>query len=131
MSQASFRYWDELAKNMQSNGGLFESQPALTPGNICNVNDDQELVIGYFSISGVSEARIFVGEVPGLKVAKNPAYCAPGEYPKYLNHFHVEYLPVYLAMARIDGAIKYGEVHKFCIDCREYPGSSHVKPDFW
>lgn len=131
MSQTSFRYWDELAKNMQSDGGLFESQPALTPGNICNMNDDQELVIGYFSISGVSEARIFVADVPGLKVAKDPAYCSPGVVPRYLNRFHLEYLPVYLAEEYVDGVRKYGEVHKFCVDCREYKGSSHIKPDFW
>jgi hypothetical protein len=131
MSKSSFTYWDELAKNMQSNGDLFESQPALTPGNICNVHDEQELVIGYFSMSGVSEARVFVSDIPGLKVAKDPAYCAPGVYPDYLQMFRVEYLPVYLAEEYVDGVRNYGEVHKYCVDCREYKGSSHVKPDFW
>ena len=131
LSKAAFWYWDKLGKNVQSTGNLFDGQPSLTPSNICNVNNEEELIIGYFSISGVSESRIFVENVPELKIEKDPGYCAPGDYPRFLYYFHLEYLPVYLATAKVDGKRKTGEVNKYCVDCREYKGSSHIKPEFW
>jgi len=131
LSQSAFQYWNEQAKNSQSGGALFDSQPALSPGNICNVDDENELVIGFFSVSGACEKRVFLTDVPGLKTQKNPSYCAVGEYPRYLNRFHLDYLPVYLALEVVEGYRRYGEVHKYCVDCRDYKGSSHIKPEFW
>ena len=64
-------------------------------------------------------------------IEKDPGYCAPGDYPRFLYYFHLEYLPVYLATAKVDGKRKTGEVNKYCVDCREYKGSSHIKPEFW
>jgi hypothetical protein len=130
-SQSAFNYWNEQAKNSQSGGALFDSQPALSPGNICNVDDENELVIGFFSVSGVAEKRIFIEDVPGLKIQNNPSYCKPGEYPKFLYYCPLAYLPVYLALVVVDGSLTFGEVHKFCVDCRAYKGSSHIKPDYW
>lgn len=131
MSKAAYFYWDELGKNIQSQGNLFDKQAALTPGNICNLENDEELVIGYFSISGVSEARVFVAEVPGLEIYKDPYYCAPGAPPVFLNFMPDQYLPVYMAVGYIKGERWSGEVHKYCVDCRAYKGSTHIKPDFW
>jgi hypothetical protein len=131
MSKAAYFYWDELGKNIQSQGNLFDKQAALTPGNICNLENDEELVIGYFSISGVREARVFVAEVPGLKIYKDPYYCAPGAPPKFLSRMPDQYLPVYMAVGYIKGERWSGEVHKYCVDCRAYKGSTHIKPDFW
>lgn len=131
MSQTAFFYWDELRKNIQSQGNLFDTQPALTPGNICNVNDPEEVIIGFFSISGHTQARIFVENVPGLEVKVDPNYCAPGAAPKFLSFMPDKYLPVYTSAGWNNGEWAKGEVHKYCVDCREYKGSSHVKPDFW
>jgi len=131
MSQTAFFYWDELRKNIQSQGNLFDTQPALTPGNICNVNNPDEVVIGYFSISGQTETRIFVENVPDLEVRMDPNYCAPGAPPKFLYFMPDEYLPVYTVAGFNNGDWTFGEVHKYCVDCRAYKGSSHIKPDFW
>ena len=30
-----------------------------------------------------------------------------------------------------DGTSVYAEVNKHCVDCRDYKGSSAIKPDFW
>lgn len=131
LSEASFWYWDELKKNMQTKGGLFDTQPSLTPSNICNVADEHELVIGYFSISGASEKRIFAEDVPDLKIVKDPYFCAPGGLPKSFPRLSVKLLPFYLGRLEVDGVNLYGGVHKQCIDCREYKGSTHLIPEFW
>ena len=131
LSQSAFQYWNEQAKTSQSGGSLFDSQPALSPGNICNVDNENELVIGFFSVSGATEKRIIIEDVPGLKTQEDPSYCAVGDYPRFLNRFLLDYLPVYLAFEVVEGYKRSGEVHKYCVDCREYKGSSHLKPDFW
>ena len=131
LSERSFRYWDELKKNLQSSGNLFDKQPALTPSNICNINDSEEVVLGYFSISGVSELRTFVGEIEEMRLKEDPEYCYPGDYPPGLAFFPISYLPVYLSRVFVEEAEVVGEVNKYCVDCRAYKGSSHIKPDFW
>jgi hypothetical protein len=131
LSKTAFWYWTELGKNLQSKGSLFDTQPSLTPSNICNLNDEEELVIGYFSISGAVEKRIFVDRLPDMKFHVSSTYCAPQAYPQFLYFFPDEYLPVYLTTGYVDGITKTGEVNKECVDCRAYKGSSHKPPDFW
>jgi hypothetical protein len=131
LSRSAFWYWSELGKNLQSKGSLFDTQPTLTPSNICNVNDSQELVIGYFSISGATEKRIFVEKIPDMEIYISPTYCDPQDYPPFLFFFPDQYLPVYLSTAYVDGFTRTGEVNKECVDCRAYKGSSHIPPDFW
>jgi len=131
LSQAAFFYWDELRKNIQSQGNLFDTQAALTHGNICNVNDQKEAVIGYFSISSLHEKRVFVDDVPDLDFQIDPYYCAPGDFPPFLSRINDKYLPYYMVSARVEGIWRTGEVHKYCVDCRDYKGSSHIKPEFW
>jgi len=131
LSESSFRYWDELRKNMHSAGGMFDKQPALTSSNICNVNDREEVVLGFFSISGVSEKRTFVDEIKEMRLKEDPEYCYPGDYPPGLAYFPTSYLPVYLSRVFVEEAEMLGEVNKYCVDCRDYKGSAHIKPDFW
>jgi hypothetical protein len=130
-SPGTYHYWNELKKNLQDQGNLFDEQPSLTPGNICNVNDEDEVVIGYFSISGLSESRVFAEEVPGLDIEVDPLYCVPGEFPRFLSRFRDQYLPIYFSEAWVFGEWRMGEVQKHCVDCRDYKGSTHIKPDFW
>jgi hypothetical protein len=132
LSEKAFWYWNELAKNVQSGGRLFDKQPALTPSNICSLDEPGEQVIGYFSISGVSEKRIFVEDVPGLDLFWDPFYCAPlSPPPMFLWNYPSENLPLYVASGTILGRYEVGEVRDECIDCRLYKGSTNVKPDFW
>jgi len=131
LSEKAFWYWNELKKNAQSKGGLFDTQPSLTPSNICNIEDENEKVIGYFSVSGCFEKRIFIDQVPGLEVNMNPDICAPGIFPMFLHRYPQDQLPLYIATATINGTTESGEVEHECVDCREYKNSSNIKPDFW
>jgi hypothetical protein len=131
LSEEAFWYWDELGKNIQSKGNLFDTQPSLTPGNICNVSDENERIIGFFSISGISEKRIMVEDVPGLKLRVDPDFCAPGKLPFSFGRLSSAFLPYYMASSLISGSSELGGVPKRCIDCREYNNSSHIRPDYW
>ena len=58
MTQNAYNYWfeiDEIANNV---GGLFDTPPATIRGNIYNINDESELVLGYFEASASSIIRV-------------------------------------------------------------------------
>ncbi|MEZ5069857.1 MAG: DUF4249 family protein [Bacteroidales bacterium] len=131
LSQGAFFYWNELRKNLETQGGLFQSQPALTPSNLCNVEDPEEIVIGYFSLSAMAEKRVFVDRPGDLDLSTEPGYCLPGEVPPFLFAFPDSYLPIFLAYAWVDGIREFGEVNAYCIDCRCEENSTHLMPEWW
>jgi len=127
LSASAYWYWEGLENNLQSNGGLFDTQPSLTPGNICNPDNEDEIVIGYFSVSGTSLKRVFVSDVPDLNIIDDPYFCVPGQLPYSFYRLTSAFLPYYLATLND----KYGSIDKKCADCREYKNSSHIPPEFW
>ena len=132
LGDKAFWYWDELSKNLSTQGNLFDRQPALTPSNICNPDDPEERVIGYFSVSGVCEKRIFVEQVPGLEVFQDPFYCAPlSPPPMFLHYYPIEELPIYIARGYVLGHYEEGRVDEKCLDCSLYKGSTDEKPSYW
>ena len=56
----------KVAEVNQTTGSLFDPIPNEIFGNIKNVNDDTEPILGYFGVGGVSEKRIFIerGDLP-------------------------------------------------------------------
>jgi hypothetical protein len=132
MTEPAFRYWDELKKNTQEMTGMYDRQPSLTPGNICNCNDPGERVLGYFSVSGVSEKRIFVGRESGVTFEEK-IFCFPAfERPRFRYYMNQD-LPLWMSEAvwPPDGRTYLGETPRHCLDCRLHRGSSGEPPDYW
>ena len=130
MSEEAFHYWNELKKTSQEQGFLFDRQPALLKSNIHNVNDDEETVLGFFSMAGVVERRAFAEKPEGLDLSLYEWYCfpvikGPGGWVTR------EDLPKYYGRAWRDGVSVRAEVNKHCVDCRAYKNSTHIPPDFW
>ena len=57
-----FNYWEELQNVTENVGGLYDVFPMLIPSNIYNIDDPEETVLGYFSVSAVTQKRIFIKE---------------------------------------------------------------------
>jgi len=130
LGEEAFHYWNELKKTSQEQGFLFDRQPALLKSNIHNVNDDSEIVLGFFSMAGVVEKRAFAIKPPGLDLSMYEWYCFP--VPKGPGGpVSIEDLPIYYARAWKDGEVSFAEVNKHCVDCRAYKNSTHIKPDYW
>ena len=130
VGEAAFHYWNELKKTSQEQGFLFDRQPALLNSNIQNINDESEDILGFFSMSGVSETRGFAIKPEGLDMSLYEWYCFPmtrgpggpgGD----------ENIPVYYARAWRDEEPSFAVVNKHCVDCRAYKNSTHIMPDFW
>jgi hypothetical protein len=130
IGETAFHYWNELKKTSQEQGWLFDRQPALLSSNISNVNDEEEIVLGFFSMSGVTERRGFAEKPEGLDLSMYEWYCFPvSKGPS--GPVAQEDLPMYYARAWKNGEASFAEVNKHCVDCREYKNSTHVKPEYW
>jgi len=55
-----YNYFVLLKKNTEQLGGIFDAQPSEITGNIHNLADAAEPVIGYITAGAVTEARIFI-----------------------------------------------------------------------
>jgi hypothetical protein len=60
VSQEEFDFWNNLKKAGEAGGDIFALQPFTVMSNIHNVNNNNERVLGYFEVSGVSQKRIFI-----------------------------------------------------------------------
>ena len=135
LGEEAFFYWNELGKNSQEQGWLFDRQPALLESNIRNVNDENEYVLGFFSMAGMVEKRAFAIEPDGLDLSPWLNHCyprelSPGGLWRVGGHYPYDPRPMYFTSPKFSGLAIY-RVNKSCVDCREYKNSTDIKPDFW
>ena len=64
ISSNAYEYYKLLRDQAQNTGNLTDTPPAAIIGNIRNVNDASEKVVGYFGAAGVSKKRIFIDKRP-------------------------------------------------------------------
>ncbi len=129
LTKEAYQYWKLLQTNTENLGGTFDAQPSATIGNIHNVNNAAEPVIGFISAGTFTQTRIFrdIYSLPGdyyLDYKYNPPYddnkCGvvqvlPPDYNVFINQL-VPLSP---------GAGSSAE----CADCTLR--GSNVKPSFW
>ena len=60
LSEKEFNFWKNLKKAGEAGEDIFGSQPYQVSGNIHNVNDASESVAGFFSVSALSQKRIYI-----------------------------------------------------------------------
>jgi hypothetical protein len=78
LSEEAYDFWRKLELANEHTGTLFDPPPTPVTGNLENVNDPLEPVLGYFEVSGVSEKRIFIShdELPAnFRVATGNEHC--------------------------------------------------------
>jgi hypothetical protein len=56
----AFNYWQQLKKNTEQLGSIFDPQPSSLTGNIHCITNPMETVLGYISAGSVSQKRIFI-----------------------------------------------------------------------
>jgi hypothetical protein len=134
ISQAAYEFWkmhDDLSENA---GTLFDPIPSQVTGNIYNLNDPEEPVMGYFEASGVSTRRVFVSDenLPGnVFVPSDFEFCQflvlenPGNLNSLLGQGWIyidEYYDMNILMVRLTNNVK-------CFDCTLT--GSNKRPDYW
>jgi len=91
LTKDAYDFWTLLQKNTEQLGSIFDAQPSQTIGNIHNVNDASEPVIGYISVGTIQKKRIFIDKtaLPARWHATYPYQCTldsayyvhPGIFP--------------------------------------------------
>jgi hypothetical protein len=143
LTREAFDFWQNLRKNTEKIGSIFDAQPSEIPGNIHCTSDPSQPVLGYISVSTISQKRIFIdrSELPVWP------YPLPSGCQTYgLCWYRAEQPPaVFTSGALIPfGPIKPGgcgipplpgyvvEVATYdCADCRFHLGGKTKKPAFW
>jgi Domain of unknown function (DUF4249) len=154
LSNDAFAFWTNLKNSTQNLGGIFDSQPTQINGNIHNVNNPSETVIGYLSAGKISSRRIFIsnGQIPdNLAITTNPqcsldsmylSYYTPGatvainQENEYFNfdtgaqYYGLLYDPIAVLFNPVTGKV-IGHTGSLadCVDCTLF--GTNKKPAFW
>ncbi|OOQ59075.1 DUF4249 domain-containing protein [Mucilaginibacter pedocola] len=142
LTKEAFDFWENLRKNTENLGSIFDAQPSQISGNIHNVSDASEPVIGFISVSTMASKRVFIDreDINQNWVPQYPYDCRedstlfknPKTGSNDVNTFLImgSYLPTFEIIA--NGSLKpvgYGRTSPECADCtlRGY----RRRPAFW
>jgi len=130
LSENAFQFWNSVNEQNSNQGGLYNTQPYQIRGNVYNINDGDEPVLGYFTVAGVSKKRIFVNP-PMPPVPFYFTICELGawEYENFGTIFlsRPSEWPIY---ATTDNNGTPALPMPECMNCT-VNGGTIVKPEFW
>ncbi len=132
LPEDGYNYWDNLSKNTEQLGSLFDAQPSQITGNIHSKTNAAEPVIGFITASSTQQKRIFI-----YKAQVNNWLYPPGPYSvcdtihvtdayKMTSVLRGTYVPVDL----VTPLGPYYAAPPECVDCR-LTGGITTKPSFW
>lgn len=80
ISEEEFDYWNSIKEVIEIDGSLFDPPPGTVIGNIRNVDNPEEIAVGYFSVASIFFLRDFInGDELGNSIA--PKCGRRGEVP--------------------------------------------------
>lgn len=122
MSKRVYEYWKSQEENIGTNT-LYAKNPYQTLGNISNLDNPDEPVLGIFEVSSVSQNHVFVSDVP-THIASGFSECDPYYPPTESDYMNGYYLII------VDPMGGEAVVPKRCVECEKI-GAESEKPDFW
>jgi len=131
LTSEAYRYWQQLQKNTEKIGTLFDPQPSQTKSNIQNVDNKDEPVLGYFNAGITTEQRIFISfsELPPGWFFTDMECPLDTVLNASLGHTAGDIL-VYALYGNGTRPFGYLYTTAACGDCR-LAGGTTTKPDFW
>ena len=132
LTSEAYNYWQQLQKNTEKIGTLFDPQPSQIVSNVQNVDDVNEPVLGYFNAGLTTEKRIFISlsELPQGWFFRDTQCRADTVLNADLGR--------HLGDILIGGLYRGSDLNPYgylytsatCGDCRA-SGGTLTKPDFW
>ena len=124
LSEPAYYYWTKIKNNIINDGGLYDKQPELLKGNLYNLTNPDQEVLGYFFASSVKTKRNFIKPIEDLELTYTDM-CVVHLLAKGLLSVPVRERPAYLMFGEEAGWLG---IH--CTDCTSLGGTT-IKPDFW
>lgn len=92
LTKEAYTFWENLKKSTETLGSIFDTQPSQLIGNIHNIADPTEPVIGYISVGTSQSKRIYINkkDLPVSFITKYPYNCridtakSPGDMATYV-----------------------------------------------
>ena len=123
----AFSFWDALQKQNISQENLYTQQPVQIRGNVRNVLDEDEVVLGYFTVAGVTKKRVYVNRPASLTFYYS--VCDPDfESMMMVAASTPTFWPIFIT--NIPGAGMALGASDVCFDCR-LEGGGLNPPNFW
>lgn len=142
LTQEAFNFYQNIKKNTEQLGSIFDAQPTEITGNIHNTANPAEPVVGYISATNIQTKRIFIKheDLPGNVLPIYPYDCVEqdalfsdksgnNDVQGILINPPVDYIPT-SPITTPGGAIigyKYSSIE--CVDCT-IRGTKQT-PAFW
>lgn len=105
ITKEAYTYWQNVREVVNNSGSVFDSPPAAIRGNVSNLNDPKEVVLGFLEIAKSRETRIFTTR---------------GDVPYFLEKT-CEYIP----------GKRYDQYLPTCLSCAAFPNSNEEYPAWW
>lgn len=144
LTKEGFEYYQQLSKNTEKLGGVFDPQPSSLTGNIHNTTDPGEQVIGFITAGTIAQKRLYIdaNKLPAGSqyVANHPfADCKLDTFlfynPKtmqddvYANIYRGNAIPVLPVGPPGHPPVGYSASGGICVDCTLR--GTNVRPSFW
>ncbi len=104
-TRESYEYRRKIRELVNNSGSVFDAPPAPIQGNLRNVNNDGETVLGYFEVAKVDITRI---------------YTTKADVP-----FFIEEICEY------DPNRPFSDYPRTCLSCSEWDNSTGITPEWW
>ena len=129
LTKEAYEYWDNLKKNTESLGSIFDPQPFADFGNIKCITNPDEPVLGFISACSASEQRIYINWTDVQWPYSFP-FCGDttvleSHRAEVFSHTE-EYIPIDYVFSP-PGAVMGSFIE--CADCRLHGGST-IKPPY-
>ena len=124
VSKSTYEFWEGVRQQSATTTSLYNVQPYLIRGNVRNVDDELEAVLGYFTVAGEAQHELYLGIPTEFDV--NYGTCGL-DYDGYRWIFGepASEWPIWVTIGPEGRAIA-GEG---CMDCREIGGAT--RPPVW
>jgi hypothetical protein len=125
LTKEAYQFWEELRKNTESLGSIFDAQPSQLTGNIHNVANPTEPVLGFVSVGTTTEKRIYIDRqsIPSGFLFPVTADCIAPVAVKT-----IDFAAIYGDGFSVPVGLNTGS-SRFCVDCTIR--GSNKKPAFW
>lgn len=130
VSESAGEFWNAVNELHTSSDGLYTRLPYQIRGNIHNIDNRDEPVLGYFMTAGVSQQRLFYEPPPPSLMYYFICELQPEDYEDYGWMFIVNDPQEWPKLVTRDPNNRRAVPNPFCIDCR-LSGGTTVKPEFW
>ncbi|MEM8900810.1 MAG: DUF4249 family protein, partial [Bacteroidota bacterium] len=77
VTKSSFSYWEDVSKVVSQGGSIFDAPPAAVRGNISNVDNPLDQVLGSFELVNSDTAHLLIYKTDLAPEYIPPVYCQP------------------------------------------------------